>query len=174
MFETEQLTIKQAALLTGKDEKTIRRWITVQKRLPVEKDRKGRYLVARLDIERIMREDEAVPLAYDEERIAALERRVSDLEQKLERMESHPITPPRRPPRIPYTTEAPGERLPGGYVPIYDLVKEHGLVRQRQAIIRHMAPWIKQGHWKREGHAVEKALDQEGVREFMRRYGAQE
>src|SRR6266568_6544959 len=130
MFETEQLTIKQAALLTGKDEKTIRRWITVQKRLPVEKDRKGRYLVARLDIERIMREDEAIPLAYDEARLAALERRVSDLEQKLERLEIRPITRILRPSRAEYITEAPapGEPLPDGYVPIYDLIKEHGLV----------------------------------------------
>ncbi len=111
-----------------------------------------------------------------QQQIDALEKHVADLEHKLERLTSAPTTRILRPPRPEYITEAPapGERLPGGYVPIYDLVKEHGLVRQRQAIIRHMAPWIKQGHWKREGHAVEKALDQEGVREFMRRYGAQE
>lgn len=155
------LTIKQAAIFCGKDEKTIRRWIvgTAGKnprppRIPTHtKDSKGRYLVAQSDLERILAEDAitAVP-TIDETRLAALEQRINTLEAMLSKKKT-----PRATQIAP--THSP---LPDGYAALTSWCEAHGIAETTAR--RYLPPdAVKKGTWTgQDGSLVKVAIDQSG------------
>jgi hypothetical protein len=174
------LTIKQAAIFTGRDEKTIRRWILgsagKNPRIPSHaKDSRGRYVVAQSDLERILFEDALT--SFDEPRLAELERRVAALERDLQETRAtlerltaaktyhHAPAPPQSAVARPV-----GEALPDGWIPIVDLIKQYN--KPETSVMRHMRPYLIAGSWKTsDGRTVSYALDAEGLAKFMEWYG---
>jgi hypothetical protein len=170
------ISVTEAMKRLGKSDRQVRRMAhdgkLTWRHIP---DTKGKRLeILSSDVDRLSRH--ALP-AQELERLDRLEQELIQLREQLDTLSSRvdtftatreirpqksivrPITPP----------SAPGEGLPDGYVPIFDLIKEHGLTRQRNAIMRYMRKYgyLKTGHWNVGGHEVKNALDQEGVKEFM-------
>lgn len=167
------LTIKQAALFTGRDEKTVRRWILGSAgkppRIPTHaRDTKGRYLVAQSELERILAEDTITSPVFNEARLQALEARLEAIEKRLDALEVIRQSSP----RTPRSTQiAPAHStLPDGWVAVNDLVKRYPSV-SRSTAIRHMRPFLKIGKWRVNGHEVLNALDSEGIAEFVKQFG---
>lgn len=80
---------------------------------------------------------------------------------------------PLRPPREHREASESGSNiLPDGLVPLNELMKQYNLERQRKSIISYLEKQgvLKRGDWNLGGHAVNLALDSEGVEEFTRRY----
>lgn len=168
------LTIKQAAIFTGRDEKTVRRWIVgsagKHPRIPTHaKDSKGRYVVAQSDLERILAEDAIVAPIFDEARLARLEARLEALEKRLDALEVIRQSSPRTPRAAHETPRTSSSTLPDGWIPINDLIKQHNA--PRSTVMRHMRPFLHIGRWRVGGHSVTNALDQEGRAEFMKQFG---
>ena len=77
-----EITPVQAALLLGKSERTVQRWIQ-QKKLPACELADGSYRVSTEDLEPFMLQSDEALLA----RVEALEQEVEDLERRIEILE---------------------------------------------------------------------------------------
>ena len=82
-----EVTTTQAALLIGKSERTIQRWIMLKKLIARELT-DGRYMVNTADLEPFMQQSDETLLA----RVETLEQEVEDLERQIEALEHRPAT----------------------------------------------------------------------------------
>ncbi len=177
------IPITEAIKRLGKSDRQVRRMVHSGK-LAYDYAPDKKLLILASDIDKVIRQSRP---PQEIERLDRLEQELIQLRERLDALSSQvdTLTAPReRSPQKsivrPITHDlpplVPGERLPDGYVPIYDLIKEHGLVRQRNAIMRYMRKYgyLKTGHWNVGGHEVKNALDQEGVKEFMEGFVTQE
>jgi hypothetical protein len=164
------MNIQDAARYTSLSEKTLRRYIK-QGILPALTIA-GRYEFRASDLDRIC----AAPPAPDtlSERIRDLERRISDLEAAFAQISRNTPTARKQPQRLtrPQNEPSTSAILPDGYVPLNELLKQHNLERQRKAVIAYLEKQgiLHRGEWTIEGHAVNLALDEQGIEELERRY----
>ncbi len=77
-----EITTTQAAVLIGKSERTIQRWIQLKK-LKARELSDGRYMVNTEDLEPFIQQSDETLLA----RVEALEQEVEDLERRIETLE---------------------------------------------------------------------------------------
>ncbi len=116
-------------------------------------------------------------LAQLEQRIDALERAMQETRQVLARLtaERYSLASPNEKTAVASSQRVAfaSSTLPDGYVLLHDLLKEHGLLRQRQSITRYLKAkdLLKTGNWKMRGHPVNNALDEAGQAEFMKEFG---
>ena len=188
------VTLHEASHLSSVNEKTLRRWIHAGKLRP-ETDRHGRYLVNANELPEREHEPEATPtdeLAALRRRVAELERRLVDVEARQRMGAQHRSPAPAiddsqylQPPESPLSANpvqrrarsdqrASSNPLPDGWRPAIEFVREHGIkdTTTRRWMLEGKLPAPHTGEWAAGGpgtFTVKSAYDEEQQREVVER-----
>lgn len=151
------ITVTEAERTYRISQKTLRKWIR-EKLLPAQEvyvNGLRQYAIATSDIEAIMAQKamgKRIPEATSttEQRLAELEHRVTALEALLQPVRRETLPAPK-------LHKSTSDDLPDGYVPLAEFY--HGMSHSTlNRYIDKGVITVTHGHWRHNGHAVEKAL----------------
>lgn len=153
------ITVTEAERTYHISQKTLRKWIR-DNILPAQEvyvNGLRQYAIAPSDIEMIMAQKAMIRKIPEDTSTPSIERRIAELERKVAALDALVQPGGREPLPASKLHKSISDDLPDGYVPLAEFY--HGMSHStlNRYIERGMIT-VTHGHWRHNGHAVEKAL----------------